>query len=245
MCVKEKRPVLYTVSQGTVLVFQPGCGQWDCPDCAEKLRSHWKARVRAGVETYQASGSLDWSFVTVTVMGYAKTTEACLYELKKKWPKLSTRMRRRWSNLKYVLIPEKHEDKRVHVHMIANIPWLPPPPGRIRSPSERWWKDNAAQCGLGFIADAKKCDSPTSAGVYAMKYMVKQTVCEDWPVGFRRVRTSRGWPDFSVSSLDQLEWSWWGKYWSEGLMYVQDELATFFRLPAMILGHPETTMQPR
>lgn len=82
-----------------------------------------------------------------------------------------------------MVIPERHQNNRVHIHGIFTTD-LP----------KRWWKDNARACGMGFMAEKDAVYSAWGAGAYMGKYLFKQQQDTRWAKGFRRVRTSRQFP---------------------------------------------------
>lgn len=82
-----------------------------------------------------------------------------------------------------MLIPEKHEDGRMHVHALWNA-----------GVSKRWLKDNARKRGLGYQAEVKRVSNSGSASKYVTKYVGKNLGI-DVPAHFRRVRVSKNWVD--------------------------------------------------
>jgi len=99
------------------------------------------------------------------------------------WKKLHTRANRADGKATYLMVPERHLDGRLHMHAV--VTW---------SLDERWWKDHARACGLGFMADTSEIETPTGVGFYLVKYVTKTMHDMTWPKGWRRVRTSRDWP---------------------------------------------------
>lgn len=112
------------------------------------------------------------------------------------WNNLLRRARRSGSQGQYMLVPERHKDGRVHGHAIATF-----------NLGTRWWKDNAAETGLGYIAEEEEARTPGGAAFYVSKYLAKSLGVTDWPKNWRRVRTSRGWP--KLPELPEAEgWRW-------------------------------------
>lgn len=99
------------------------------------------------------------------------------------WDMLGKRARRAEPEYQYLLIPEPHLDGRVHFHVIENS-----------GLGERWWKDNARSCGLGYMVEEETLRSAAGAAWYVSKYLTKGLTINVWPKGFRRVRTSHRWP---------------------------------------------------
>jgi hypothetical protein len=85
--------------------------------------------------------------------------------------------------MRYIMVPERHRDGRLHIHALTDTPL-----------TTRWWKDNGAGCGLGYIAEEEAVRSAGMAAGYVAKYLAKMLAGHGWPRGFHRVRTSRNWP---------------------------------------------------
>lgn len=101
----------------------------------------------------------------------------------KAWAKLRERVRYETGGFQFLLVPEQHKNHRLHVHAIETA-----------GLGRRWWKDNARECGLGFMADETEVQTAGGAASYTTKYLTKALLYQHWPKGFRRVRTSQGWP---------------------------------------------------
>jgi hypothetical protein len=228
LCVKAGRPFLYTIDDTEVRIVQPGCKMWDCPHCSRRKARQWAVKVYTGIEKFQGDEPAIWHFVTLTSHWKLKTFDSTLAVWPKAWAKLSTRMRRaakvNGQIMRYVLIPEKHKDGRLHSHMMVNQPF-----GIVISRNNtfysKWLRDNAVACGLGFQADIQPLGTPARAAFYTTKYIAKGLDLDDWPKHLRRIRTSQGWPDapeadtqdiwaivFTVDELKYLfgRWTWRG-----------------------------------
>lgn len=168
---------------------------WSCPDCAEINKRRWVAITCEGIKYYQAQGQPDWHFVTITSAGYHKTFNATLLAFRKNWPKYYSRWKRASPNLHYVLLPEHHKDGRLHVHALTSADL-----------STRWYKDNGAECGLGYMNDARPLESLAKAAFYVTKYVTKSLGVHAWPKSLHRVRTSSKWPKTpKLESAEQWE----------------------------------------
>jgi hypothetical protein len=82
-----------------------------------------------------------------------------------------------------VYTAEGGKDGHFHVHLITTAT-LP----------SRWYKDNAAETGLGYQAKAVPIVSVSECGGYLGKYLGKALASGSWPKYWRRVNCSRGWP---------------------------------------------------
>lgn len=209
-------------------LYQPRCKQWSCPECARDNKLFWQARIGYGYDIYINQGVQGWNMLTITSSPKLTNTAQCLYVWPSQWAKLSARIRRRYKNVKYVLMPEQHQDGRVHWHMIAS-----------NNISTRWLKDNAPYCGLGFEQHAKRISNSSKAIYYVSKYLGKSILIAKWPKYLRRIATSQKWPilppesDFTQLELD---WVYLTTYPSEGLWYLAEGLAEKTGLQVKILG---------
>jgi hypothetical protein len=171
-------------------VYMPGCKRWSCPVCGERNRKQWTARIYSGVVFYRDQGTGDWTFCTLTSHEKLKTFEQTWAVWPKAWGKLSTRMRRAFPGIRYALVPEQHNDGRVHTHFLASYPI-----------NTRWLKDHARASGLGYQAEGKPVTQPGLAAYYVAKYLSKTLTAAKWPKNTRRIRTSRGWPQLPENGL--------------------------------------------
>jgi len=179
---------------GVVVRFRPRCKQWSCPVCAQINRRVWAHRAAYGAEVLESQGA-PLSFLTLT--SHRKlSAEQTIWVLKRAWPTLYKRVRRLDGDFSYFLVPERHKNGRVHLHAIIK--------GRLGT---RWWKDNAAATGLGYICKEIECDSPGAASQYVAKYIGKQLDGQSWPSRFRRVRRTRNWPKEPPKEPSP-DWEW-------------------------------------
>jgi hypothetical protein len=125
---------------------------------------------------------LEIDFLTLTSHERLNAQQS-LWVFPRAWKKLSQRARRSAALFSYFMIPERHEDGRIHIHAIET--------GAL---GKGWWIDNARQCGLGYKQEETPIRKPQGAASYAVKYLSKSIKITDWPPNFRRVRTSRSWP---------------------------------------------------
>lgn len=123
------------------------------------------------------------SFVTLTSHRLVKTPFAGVVVWRKAWPKLSARWRRKSPGVQYVYVGEVSKMGRFHIHIITTAA-LP----------TRWYKDNAPETGLGYIAKAIPIVEAIECGNYVTKYLTKAVADGGWPKYWRRVNTSRKWP---------------------------------------------------
>lgn len=217
-CSTYERPVLkaFDPESQCLLLYQPLCRQWSCPECSTLNMYQWAGKIAYGVETYQKQGLENWRFLTLTSNPKLKTKNQTLFVWPKAWGKFSARMRRKFPGIRYCLIPETHKDGRLHIHMLAS-----------HGIGLNWIKKNAFPCGMGYQAKSKKLYSTVQAANYATKYLKKGLGVESWPKDFRRVRTSHHWPEPPAEfegKFGQLNWVYFTTYPAEGLDYLAMEL---------------------
>jgi len=197
MCTTESRAYLVDVDSvgRSVRFMRPPCKMWGCPECAEDNKRKWQAVIAEGIKYYQANGETEWHFITITSSGKLTTFTQTLYVWRKAWPKLYTRMKRRQPIMHSVYLPEKHKNGRLHFHAISTF-----------GGGERWLKDNAYMCGLGFKAESEELVSIPHAVSYVSKYITKSLdVGAYWPRSLHRVRTSQHWPKTPYEAENVIE----------------------------------------
>ena len=194
----------------TAVLFRPSCKCWACPVCGESNRFRWSLRAAHGVSDIIQRGDGVF-FITLTFPGWMGSDET-RERWRASWPKLSTRFRREWNGARYLYVHEQHKDGRMHIHMVTDAA-LP----------KRWWKDNCATCGFGYMADADEVRDGDRVARYVAKHLAgeagkvagrkmrqeltKQTTMHEWPKGWRRVSTSRNWP--KMPDMPQPDgWAW-------------------------------------
>lgn len=190
-CQKPGRPTMIARNRAnnTCIIFQVACKQWDCPACAETnaLRCVLQATHGANV-LFDAGYMLE--FVTLT--SHEKLDEKqSYYVLPKAWNRLNRRIKRAVGNPLYFAVPEQHKDGRWHLHALVNFN-LP----------ERWWKDNARQCGMGYQVDIQTVENAGLVSWYIAKYMTKQLQNAELYKSHRHVRHSNNWPKLPEKSID-------------------------------------------
>jgi hypothetical protein len=184
-CNTRGRPYLVAQSSShkIALVFQPSCKMWSCPTCAQSNRAKWTMRIYHGAELLINRGKTI-SFVTLTLPGHLDAP-GTLARWRRAWPSLSARWRRAsGENRDYCYVHEQHKDGRLHVHMLTTSE-LP----------QRWYKNNAAETGFGYMVDVQPVDNPLIPASYVSKYLGKGLagMIYAWPRGWRRIGTNRGW----------------------------------------------------
>lgn len=169
------------LEKGYTVIFRPRCKMWKCPACADINRRLWAAKATHGAEVQQEQGGVV-NFITLT--SHEKLNAySSIKVFPLAWKKLHARATYAGGKQPYLMIPEQHRDGRLHMHAIALWPM-----------TTAWWKDNARECGLGYMAEAEAVRNPALAGWYVVKYITKSLTAMNWPTRFRRIRTSRDWP---------------------------------------------------
>ncbi len=195
MCKRAGLLVGWDYAQKRALVTDADCDSWKCPECAQRMKDSWVLRAQIGVRQYLADGrAVD--FVTITSNEKLKNFAQTEHVWREAWPVLYAAIKRKNKTLQYMVIPEKHEDGRMHVHAL----WT-------AGVTQRWLKDNGRRRGLGYMADVKHVTNVIAATRYVTKYVGKDLGTEV-PKKFRRVRVSQGWPDIPAPKSDTTGLKW-------------------------------------
>jgi len=200
-CTKENQIHLIGVNQNekVALLSKASCKCWNCEPCAARNAKRWIATVIHGVNTIQGN----WYFLTITAHRKFRKTKS-VDNLRKGWKKLYNRILVVLGETLqigyYCKVWEQHEDGSFHVHILCNY-----------CLGERWAKDNAAQCGMGFQANWSLVENAGQIAGYMAKYTLKNALISRggvvWPKGLRRIETSRNWPKLPKLEVN-LGWDW-------------------------------------
>lgn len=199
-CTTPKRPYLtgYSIEHEKILMLKPPCKLWACPYCAARNAKRWIARIIHGCNNMDTENG--WFMFTLTAHEKWRGLEKSVKNLRQGWKKLYNRMRREFGISKYVKVWEMHKDGTFHLHgLIDSI--IP----------QRWLKNNARQCGMGYQVEIHKVDNAGQVAGYVAKYFMKsefeQNSGVSFPKGLRRIECSRNWielPDLQADS----DWQW-------------------------------------
>lgn len=216
-CETVNRPYLLGThyKTGDCVLYRPDCKLWSCPHCANVKAKQWASRVRACV---LESEEKSWFFMTMTIKDESGNLERQIEIWRKAWDVFSKRLRRACGrDLTYVAVPELSPvEKRLHCHMILD--WhcqidLYPHEYIDKNSGEKykkeyssWLHKHLVESGLGYIYDIQQVNSPNQAAYYMTKYIGKG-LSEVFPKGFRRVRTSQGFPEIMPDEAAQ-EFEW-------------------------------------
>lgn len=216
MCKRAGLLIGFDHSAKRALVTRADCDSWNCPECAKRMRDRWVLRAEIGARKYIRDG-LRLDFVTVTSHERLTTFAATEAVWREAWDRLYKAIKRRAEVFEYMVIPEKHQDGRMHVHAL----WT-------AGVSKKWLKDNARKRGLGFMADVREVKAVTDATRYVTKYIGKDLGTEV-PPHFRRVRVSRNWEEIPVPVTDvsNLEWLYVGSNGALSLLYDRCKLTRY------------------
>lgn len=197
MCKKAGLLVGFDYGAKRALVTRANCEQWSCPECAQLLKDRWLLRAQMGAKQFLNAGE-QVDFVTITGHERLKDFAQTHHVWQSAWPKLYNAIKRRNVAFQYMLIPEAHEDGRMHVHAL----WT-------AGVTKRWLKDNSRKRGLGFMQDVDRVKSVIAAVRYVTKYIGKD-LGGDVPKGFHRVRVSGKWPVIPKpnTALNGLKWEY-------------------------------------
>jgi hypothetical protein len=181
------------------------CKSWSCDFCAAGNRARWQAFL---LDVLPAISEI-WSFHTLTLPDWLRKradfspedkTIASLALIRGNWDKLMKRLKRQVGAAQYFRVFEKHGDGVLHVHFLLShtIPHdelkkVTPKPSKKNPEPEpyyywRWLKDNAPECGFGYMTASENLIDPQKAVGYTTKYMTKEDLYIGEMLGKYRVR---------------------------------------------------------
>jgi len=189
MCKNPLSPYIIGMSktERKAVVFKSDCDSWECEECQVKKRSQWIARAVLGLMkiTSQSQAS---TFVTITTAEWYGEPAAAIAAFPRAWNKLYSRLKRRNPDFAFLMTIEfGKKTNHMHAHFLTNA-----------TQNERWYKDNARSCGLGYQAKVEPVESDGKAAAYVSKYIGKSLGGQPLPSHFRRVRCSQNWAALEV-----------------------------------------------
>jgi len=198
MCDDPATPYMvgFTPDGTKALVFKADCDLWECKQCAVRKKNGWLVRGLRGCDVIRSNG-ITPRFVTITSHKQLKSFAATVAIFPRAWNKLQGRMRRKTPSLMYLSIIEGHKDGRLHAHFLTNA-----------TLTTRWYKDNCAECGFGFMAESEELYTNEAAAAYIVKYIQKSLGGASFPKKVRRVRTSENWYKFTPDEQHSVEATW-------------------------------------
>lgn len=184
-CTRVNRPFLTGIqtTQEIALLMRPNCDCWSCPTCAVRNAKRWIARIINHVNKSDTENG--WFMFTLTAHENWRSDTASVKNLRQGWKKLYNRMRYEFGVSQYCKVWEMHTETAFHLH------------GLIDSViAERWLKDNARECGMGYQVDLHHVDNAGQVAGYIAKYFLKsqeQGNLREFPANLRRIEVSRNW----------------------------------------------------
>lgn len=195
-------PMVALVLRGGATISQACCNHWNCPACGIKRAKQEYRRIVAGSETLAMGHSL--YFWTVTCRGrecsleeaeenYYAWTNVLLTNARTK----AARNNQYWA---YAQITERQKKTRHHPHSHIITTFLPEDAiateteNHHTSYTSQWFSNANISAGLGEQCRISLVSSAAAVSRYVAKYMFKETMSEDWPKNWKRVRYSQNWP---------------------------------------------------
>lgn len=196
-CAPNRWLVGTNQTNNTAVLCRPACKMWKCPECSARNARRWIARVINGVN------KLDGVWFMFTLTAHAKQRgKKSVGNLRQGWKKLYNRARRQYGTSQYVKVWELHSDgETFHLHGLIDTE-IP----------QRWLKDNAAECGMGYQVEIHEVDNAGQVAGYIAKYFLKsegvlRDYPEAWPKSLRRIETSRAWPELpDIEAFSEMTW---------------------------------------
>lgn len=208
MCKRAGLLIGWDDGSKRALVTRANCDQWNCEECSRRMTDSWILRAEIGARVL-IKDSKRVDFVTITSHEKLKSFAATETVWRSAWRMLYAALKRQNPAMQYMIIPEKHEDGRMHVHALWSA-----------GVTERWLKDNGRKRGLGYMSEVDNVKTPHAAVKYVTKYIGK-SLGDDVPKRFRRVRVSQGWAEIPkpVTALDHLRWEYVGGNGALSIVY--------------------------
>ncbi len=219
-------PLVAIVKDGYATIGQSCCNHWDCPHCGQVRAREEYRRIVNGCEVLAASHKL--YFWTLTCRGkdcsleeaeenYYRWTNVLLTNARTK----AKRASQYWA---YAQITERQKKTRQHPHSHIITTFLPNDAvvtGGKKSRqgyASRWFMLANERAGLGSQNRISLVENPSAASRYVAKYMFKDSMTEEWPPKWKRVRYSENWPkldkwvaDFALPLTGAADWKEIGK----------------------------------
>lgn len=182
----------------TGMLIQPACKRWACPTCAARNAKYWIARIINGVNHMDG----DWWMFTLTAHEKMRGQAASVLNLREGWKKLYNRARRKYETASYCKVWEMHGDgETFHLHGLVDTDW-----------TQRWLKDNARACGMGYQVEIHNVDNAGQVAGYIAKYFLKseniQNGGKSFPKNLRRIEVSRNWLELpELRDFERFQWT--------------------------------------
>lgn len=199
-CERSDRPFLTGVApkDKIAVLMRPNCKCWNCKPCAARNARRWIARVIDGVNKMDTENG--WFMFTLTAHEKMRGQASSVKNLREGWKKLYNRIRYEYGVSKYCKVWEMHEDSTFHLHGLIDSVIV-----------ERWLKDNARECGMGYQVDIHQVDNAGQVAGYIAKYFLKSesNINENrqFPRNLRRIEVSRAWTPFTaLNAANDLIW---------------------------------------
>jgi hypothetical protein len=187
---------------GRATIGQACCNHWDCPACGVKRAKQEYRKIVAGCETLSSDHKL--YFWTLTCRG----KECSLEEAEENyyaWTNIlltnaRTKCKRAGEHWAYAQITERQKKTRRHPHSHIITTFLPEDAQELRPKKKRtsyaslWFTNANLSSGLGSQHRLSLVENASAVSRYVAKYMFKDTMHEEWPEKWKRVRYSANWP---------------------------------------------------
>lgn len=193
LCPNPKVPYLTGFKQDTMYLMRGSCGLWTCTVCGARNGRKWLARLLEHMNKVKSYG---WYFLTITAHEKMRGRDASVKNIRRGWKRLYNRMRRKYGINDYVRVWEYHKDGSFHLHVLIN-----------RKIGKKWLKNNARECGMGYMVDSSRSKNPGQVAGYCAKYLLKSFEnAEHYPKGMRRIECSRSWTKLEELESDIERW---------------------------------------
>lgn len=169
------------------------CNCWRCDFCCRRIAARDYTRIRNALDRARPA----WTYLVLTYNQRRVQGPFAAYRtIYPYWKRLTTRIRRHWGRMAYIMVVEQHRSSWPHVNLLLHCERLAAAAEEdFRSP-RKWLERQAVECGFGFRTWLEPVLGVGQIANYFMKLageVGKPTqVPVEAPKGFRRLRASRG-----------------------------------------------------
>jgi len=205
-------PIVAIVAFGLGYLMQSCCNHWDCPHCGQVRAKQEYHRIVWGAEVLADEGHKLY-FWTLTCRG----KECSLEEAEENyyaWTNVlltnaRTKAKRASHFWAYVQVTERQHRTRQHPHSHIITTFCPQDAtithdasGREHLVSE-WFTRANLLAQLGSQHKISEVKEAAAVSRYVAKYMFKDSMTEEWPPKWKRVRYSENWPKPPKRAIEQ------------------------------------------